>query len=405
VKPLIQRRKEIAMKIPEHIKEILDRLMDAGFDAYVVGGSLRDALLGNEAHDWDVTSAATPDEVTSLFSDKHVIPTGIKHGTVTVISKGDPIEITTFRTDGEYVDCRRPENVSFAKSIEDDLSRRDFTVNAMAYNERRGLVDLFGGREDLERRIIRCVGDAEKRFSEDALRIMRAYRFSSQLDFEIDGETLRASHSMKNGLKSIAKERIGSEFLRLLSGVAPQRSLLKMGDILDIILPVSLDIQRFSKIEALSRDAILRLAFLMNGKNHDEILSASHSLRLSSKDTQKLKLLCLTPIENELKNLTESGARRLIATYGDEAENAVNISTVLYDLDTSALEILRRVIATSPAVSLSDLAVNGSDLIENQIASGKDVGAILSKLLDAVIEDQSLNKKEILLKIARKIKA
>lgn len=390
------------MKIPEHIKEILDRLAGAGFDAYVVGGSLRDALLGSPAHDWDVTSAAEPDEVIALFPDKHVIPTGIKHGTVTVISNGDPVEITTFRTDGEYVDCRRPESVSFAKNVEDDLSRRDFTVNAMAYNEQRGLVDLFGGREDLSRRVIRCVGDAEKRFSEDALRIMRAYRFSSQLDFKIAPDTLRASHSMKNGLKSIAKERIGNEFLRLLSGVAPQYSLEKMGDILDIILPASLDRQRFSKIESLQRDAILRLAFLMCGKSDGEILSASHSLRLSSKDTQRLKLLSSPPTKKELENLTDPRARRLVAAYGEDVENAVNISIILYGSDAASLGILRRVIAERPAIFLSDLDISGSDIIESGIASGKEVGAILHRLLDAVIDNQSLNKKDILLDLARK---
>ena len=392
------------MKIPEHIKEILDRLMDAGFDAYVVGGSLRDALLGKEAHDWDVTSAATPDEVISLFSDKQVIPTGIKHGTVTVIANGEPVEITTFRTDGEYLDSRRPESVSFAKRVEDDLSRRDFTVNAMAYNDRRGLVDLFGGREDLERRIIRCVGDPEARFSEDALRIMRAYRFSSQLNFEIDPDTLSASHSMKNGLKSIAKERIGNEFLRLLGGVAPQKSLTKMGDILSIILPVSLENQRFSKIEELQCDAILRLAFLMNGASDEEILSASHSLRLSTKDTQRLKRLSASPSVNEIKDLTDSGARRLIATYGEDAENALKISIVLNGENEDPLSVLRRIKAKDPAVLLSDLKINGSDLINSGIATGREVGKILSRLLDAVIDDQSLNDKEILLKLAKEKK-
>ena len=390
------------MKIPRHVKIILDRLAEAGFDAYVVGGSLRDSMLGKEAHDWDVTSGATPDEVIALFSpDLHVIPTGLKHGTVTVVSEGDPIEITTFRTDGEYIDSRRPESVTFSKNVEDDLSRRDFTVNAMAYNDRRGLVDLFGGKIDLERRIIRCVGDPEKRFSEDALRIMRAFRFSSQLGFEIEKKTLTAAHSMKNGLKNIAKERIGNEFLRLLSGVAAKDSLLKMGDILDIIIPKTLDTQRFEKIDDLSRDAILRLAFLLCGASDEEIRDASHSLKLSSKQTQRLMKLSSPPTEKDLENLTEARARRLLAAYGEDTLAVTEIATHLYQIDAASTEILCRVVSEDPPVTLDRLAVNGSDIIKEGIASGRDVGRILSKLLDEVIENPERNDREILLGMAK----
>lgn len=391
------------MKIPKHVKEILNRLMGAGFDAYVVGGSLRDALLLKEAHDWDVTSAATPDEVMALFSDMHVIPTGLKHGTVTVVSDGDPIEITTFRTDGEYTDSRHPKSVSFAKTVEDDLSRRDFTVNAMAYNEHRGLVDIFGGKEDLSRRVIRCVGDPEKRFSEDALRIMRAFRFSSQLDFEIDPDTLSAAHSMSGGLKNIARERIGSEFLRLVEGVAPQKALSKMGEILTYVVDETLDTQRFEQVEMLERDAILRLAFLLCSASDEKIISASHSLRLSSKQAQKLKKLTSPPTEKELKDLTPSRARRILAAYGENAIGAAQISVLLYGADTEAVEILRRIEAENPCLTLGDLAVNGSDLIKEKIASGKDVGEVLSRLLDAVIEEPELNEKEKLLAMAKNL--
>ena len=391
------------MKIPKHVKEILDRLMGAGFDAYVVGGSLRDALLLKEAHDWDVTSAATPDEVMALFSDMHVIPTGLKHGTVTVVSDGDPIEITTFRTDGEYTDSRHPKSVSFAKTVEDDLSRRDFTVNAMAYNESRGLVDIFGGKEDLSRRVIRCVGDPEKRFSEDALRIMRAFRFSSQLDFEIDPDTLSAAHSMSDGLKNIARERIGSEFLRLVEGVAPQKAFLKMGEILTYVIDETLDTQRFRQVEMLERDAILRLAFLLCGASDEKIISASHSLRLSSKQAQRLKKLTSPPTEKELKDLTPPRARRILAAYGENAIGAAQISVLLYGADAEAVEILRRIEAENPCLTLGDLAVNGSDLIKEKIASGKDVGEVLSRLLDAVIEEPELNEKEKLLAMAKNL--
>jgi tRNA nucleotidyltransferase (CCA-adding enzyme) len=320
---------------------------------------------------------------------------------VTVVSEGDPIEITTFRTDGEYIDSRRPESVTFSKNVEDDLSRRDFTVNAMAYNERRGLVDLFDGKTDLERRIIRCVGDPEKRFSEDALRIMRAFRFSSQLGFEIEEKTLLAAHSMKNGLKNIAKERIGSEFLRLLSGVAAKDSLLKMGDILDIIIPKTLDTQRFEKIDDLSRDAIPRLAFLLCGASDEEIRDASHSLKLSSKQTQRLMKLTLPPTEKDLENLTEARARRLLAAYGEDTLAVTEIASHLYKIDAASIEILRRVVSEDPPVTLDRLAVNGSDIIKEGIASGRDVGRILSKLLDEVIEHPERNDREILLALAK----
>ena len=224
--------------IPEHVRGIMDRIEDAGHEAFAVGGSLRDALLGIPPHDWDVTTSALPDTVASLFPDKHVIPTGLQHGTVTVVADGDPIEITTYRVDGEYTDSRRPDAVRFTTSIEDDLSRRDFTVNAMAYSDVRGLVDLFGGRADLEGKIIRAVGDPEKRFTEDALRIMRAFRFSAQLDFEIEKDTLEAALKLRKRLKNIAKERIGSEFMRLLSSSAASRSLTLMGEVLGEIIPI-----------------------------------------------------------------------------------------------------------------------------------------------------------------------
>ena len=399
----MQNEKGDAMRIPRHVQIILDRLTDAGFDAYVVGGSLRDSLLGNAAHDWDVTSGATPDQVISLFPDMHVIPTGLKHGTVTVVSKGDPIEITTFRTDGEYKDSRRPESVTFSNNVEDDLSRRDFTVNAMAYNERRGLVDLFGGKDDLERKIIRCVGDPEKRFSEDALRIMRAFRFSSQLGFEIEKETLLAAHSMKNGLKNIAKERISNEFLRLLEGVAAKDSLLKMGDILNVIIPETLDIQRFEKIEGLQRDAIVRLSFLLCGLSTESVRNAAHCLKLSSKQTQKLMKLSSPPTENELKDLTEEGARRILAAYGENTLAAAEISSLVYNIDAASLTILRRIVENDPPVTLDRLAVNGSDLINEGIANGRDVGRILCSLLNEVIADPNKNERASLLEIARKI--
>ena len=171
------------MKYPRYVADVITRLEECGHEAYIVGGSVRDMLLSKAPNDYDVTTSARPTETLEIFKDMRTIPTGLKHGTVTVMSRGNPIEITTFRIDGEYLDSRRPESVSFTDDVTADLSRRDFTVNAMAYSEKRGLIDVFGGKNDLEKRIIRAVRDPKERFSEDALRIMRAFRFSSQLGF------------------------------------------------------------------------------------------------------------------------------------------------------------------------------------------------------------------------------
>ena len=202
--------------IPDSVREVMARLAENGESVYIVGGSLRDALLLKEPCDFDLATSAEPLRVCEIFSDKRVIKTGLAHGTVTVIAGGEPIEITTFRIDGEYSDMRRPDGVSFTRRVEDDLSRRDFTVNALAYNDSEGLVDLFGGREDLENKIIRTVGEPRLRFGEDALRIMRAFRFSARLGFTIEEEALRAAGELADRLSFIAKERIFSELLKLM---------------------------------------------------------------------------------------------------------------------------------------------------------------------------------------------
>ena len=390
------------INIPDKIKKIFDRLEKNGFEAYIVGGSLRDALLGKEAHDWDMTTSATPDEMLKIFSDYRVIPTGLKHGTVTILADGEPIEITTFRTDGEYLDSRRPESVSFTSRIEDDLSRRDFTVNAMAYNEKRGLVDLFEGANDLKRGIIRAVGDPEKRFLEDALRIMRAFRFASQLGFDIDPDTLAGAHATKNKLERIARERIGSEMLRLLAGRAPKMALEKMGDIVELIIPVSLDRSRFAAIEKVKKaDAIQRLAILLYGKNKDEILSVAHSLKLSSYQTARLSKMSTEIPQNIIEGFDPIKARRLIAMLGEDAEGALRIASVLCVVGEKELQILREEKSKKPCTAVGGLEINGSDLIKENIAAGKEVGEILAKLLDTVIEDPMLNEKEKLLELAK----
>ncbi len=221
---------DISACFPNYARAVMAALDVAGHRGYLVGGSLRDILRGVTPHDYDMTTDATPEEMLEIFRDFRVIPTGLKHGTLTVLSDGHPIEVTTHRVDGEYLDSRRPESVSFTRQLSEDLSRRDFTVNAMAWHPETGLIDLFGGREDLEKGIIRAVGEPQKRFSEDALRILRAFRFAAQLNFEIEPRTLSGAAACREGLAHISAERIFSEVSRMLEAPAAVRGFRAMLD-------------------------------------------------------------------------------------------------------------------------------------------------------------------------------
>ena len=229
--------KDFAILLPAEVQTAIARLEQHGFEAYAVGGCVRDSLLGKQPNDWDITTSARPSQTAACFSDFRTVETGIEHGTLTVLVNGTPLEITTYRNDGEYLDNRHPKQVTFSHRIEDDLCRRDFTVNAMAYHPVRGLVDLFDGRADLTRRRIVCVGDATTRFHEDGLRILRAIRFASVLDFSIEEETARAIHACRSLLSNIAAERIREEFCKLLCGVGAVRILREYADVIGVFLP------------------------------------------------------------------------------------------------------------------------------------------------------------------------
>ncbi len=223
--------------IPKYVSDIISLIENAGYSAYIVGGSVRDLLLGREVHDFDIATSAVPEEILRIFKSFRAVKNGIKHGTVGVVSDGILVEITTFRSDGKYTDLRRPDSVSYVKKIEDDLARRDFTINAVAYSERDGIIDPYGGQRDLETKIIRCVGNPETRFSEDALRIMRGLRFSSVLGFDIEAGTLQAMLNKKHLLKKIAAERISSELKGTLLGDGVLNALLSYRDIIYEIIP------------------------------------------------------------------------------------------------------------------------------------------------------------------------
>ena len=227
------------MSLPPAVALAISRLESCGFEAYVVGGAVRDAMLGRDVHDYDVTTSASPAQTKAVFADFHTILTGEQHGTVTVVIEGMPLEITTYRLDGDYTDGRRPDSVEFTKNITEDLARRDFTVNAMAYSPTRGLCDPFGGAEDLKLGVIRAVGDPIRRFTEDSLRILRGFRFAARLGFEIEEKTLAAAKSERKRLSAVSAERIGGEILGLLSAERPSHSLALMhsADVLNEIMP------------------------------------------------------------------------------------------------------------------------------------------------------------------------
>lgn len=227
----------MTMDMPKNVDIAINLLQSAGFEAYAVGGCVRDSLLGKTPNDWDITTSAKPEDMKSVFADFHCIDTGIKHGTVTVVIDGEPLEITTFRLDGEYEDNRHPKSVTFTSNLGADLGRRDFTVNAMAYSKKTGTVDLFGGQNDLKNKIIRCVGDPDRRFNEDALRILRALRFASALDFEIEEKTAQSLLKNRALLGNISEERIAKELLKLVCGKGAKRILTDFAPVLFEILP------------------------------------------------------------------------------------------------------------------------------------------------------------------------
>lgn len=384
---------------PEHIDAIIERYAAAGESAYIVGGCLRDMLIGMPPHDYDIATSALPETTARLFSDVRIIETGIRHGTVTLLVSGEPIEVTTFRIDGDYTDSRHPNSVSFTSEIEQDLSRRDFTVNAMAYNKRDGLVDVFGGAEDIKNKIIRAVGDAETRFGEDALRIMRVFRFCAQLGFEIERDTLAAARKCAPLLENVARERISNEFLRLICSPYAADGLCAMTacGAERFVLGGALPWQRITEgIAAVDRTPESRLAFMLFGADAGIAEDALCGLRLSNKQLTAVRAILRGAGE---RIETPADARRLISKTGVYAAAAAGLSEVLGNSPSGACELVRRQ-ADTPC-SIRELAVNGGD-VASLGARGKQIGEILDALLEAVIDEPSLNSRHRLLALAEK---
>lgn len=398
----------IKKNCPQEIEEILSRLKNAGFHAYAVGGCIRDTLLGETPHDWDVTTSALPEEVLSVFRSEHTIPTGLKHGTVTVMKNHSPIEITTFRIDGSYSDSRHPESVTFSDHISDDLSRRDFTINALAWNEENGVVDCFGGLSDLKNGIIRAVGEPKKRFGEDALRILRAYRFSARLGFEIEGDTREAMISEAHRLKNISRERVSSEFTRLI--VAKDAlTALKMMEA-DGIFPYIFDggtytlprAEILSKLQLLPQAFEDRIGFLLREAPSEYFSKWIADLRLSNKQTSEISILADRDRRIQA-SASEYEARRILSHYGDLTERALHIAS-LYGVNIGeTANFVKSARENCDCITIGSLAIGGKDLIAEGIASGARIGSILAFLLDEVLHEPQKNTREQLLELARRL--
>ena len=435
--------------IPDNAKQILDTMHKAGFEAYIVGGCVRDALLGRTPEDWDITTNALPEDTKKLF--KRTIDTGIEHGTVTVMIGKEGYEVTTYRIDGVYEDSRHPKEVTFTRDLFEDMKRRDFTINAMAYNEEEGLIDRFEGKKDLESRIIRCVGNPTERFSEDALRIMRAVRFAAQLDYEIEDETKEAIKELAPTLSKISAERVQTELVKLLLSPHPEK--IKMAyelGITGVILP---EFDRCMEtpqknihhmynvgdhtVEALRNvrsDRVLRLTMLMHdmGKpdtmeiddegvyhfyNHNEVSAgiAKKIFRRLKFDRDTMDRVCNLVFYHDYRFPPKaSSIRRAMARVGEadfpllfEVRYADTMAQSDYQRDEKLRTIeeckavYEEILERKDCVNLKSLAVKGKDLIDQGINPGKMLGEILNAMLMDVLEHPEHNTREYLLEPER----
>lgn len=435
--------------VPENVAAVLEKLENCGFEAYIVGGCVRDAILGKAPKDYDISTSAKPDEIKKCFEGYNIIETGIKHGTVTVVSEGQNIEVTTFRIDGKYNDSRHPESVVFSENLLDDLSRRDFTINAMAYNPKTGIIDEFGGQKDMFNRRIACVGKPSVRFGEDALRIMRALRFASELEFDIEEKTANAVHAMKDNLLNISIERVADELMLLLTGTSPYNVLTQFADVIAVIIPEIKPCIGFdqhsryhiydvwkhsaSAVEHSKPDPNVRLSLLLhdigkphcfklddegNGQffNHEKIGSemAVNILRhmhfpndTIERVSKLIKYHYVIPLDDY------KVVRKLLSAVGEEdfpllieimkGNNRAKHSSCFERIHT--LEAMqakaKKIIEEHQCISIADLAVSGNDMITVGY-QGSEIGNVLGVLLDAVMDDKVENTYNALMDFAKK---
>lgn len=390
-------------KLPAGAEFVLRRLHEAGYQAYVVGGCVRDTLLGKAPKDWDVCTNALPHEMQRVFADCHVIETGLQHGTLTVMYHHEPFEVTTFRVDGEYTDHRHPDEVIFVADVREDLSRRDFTVNAMAWSPDTGVVDAFGGREDLAAGVIRCVGEPEKRFQEDALRIMRALRFASVYGFAIDPATDAAIHALKDTLVDVAAERIRVELQKLLCGDGAGDILRAYPDVLQVIMPQLAQVDwpsTIAAVEAVDKTETFRLAMLLHQLAPADAKTVLTSLKPDN-FTRDWVLMLITHQDYPFQP-TRYSLLKALSLFGETATYellAVRQAKGAADVEPLR-DVLGDVLWDGICYSVKDMAVNGRDMLALG-AKGKAVGECLSHLLSLLMEEKLPNEREALLDAAR----
>ena len=440
------------MQLPVYVHNALSRLTSAGFEAFVVGGCVRDALMGRTPGDYDVTTSALPEETAAVFAGERVIETGLRHGTVTVLLDGNPLEITTFRVDGTYSDARHPDEVSFTRSLREDLARRDFTMNAVAWSPESGLVDPFGGASDIRARVIRCVGDPETRFREDALRILRCLRFAAVLGFSIDAATAAAARENRALLAHISAERVAEELKKLVCGPDVRRVVLEETDVLGAVVPELLPLRGFDQrnpnhcfdilehaaavCEAVPPEPVLRLAALLHDLGKPDCFflgedGVGHFYGHAQRGAELVEpILRRLRFDNESRERitelvrrhdlriepTDKGVARCLRRYGPDfffqlvqlkkADALAHAPGATRDERVQRSEELERIgrelLARKACFSLRDLAVNGNDLLAEGYAPGPAVGEALNALLDAVTDGQVPNEKCALLAYLKK---
>ena len=402
-----------SIDMPPVAGEILRILERHGHEAFIVGGCVRDRIMGRSPNDWDITTSAKPEEIKAIFDGTdgfHTVDTGIQHGTVTVIKEHIGYEVTTYRIDGEYTDNRHPDSVTFTQNVEDDLARRDFTVNAIAYSPKRGFVDPFNGREDIKNTLIRGVGNAADRFDEDALRVMRAVRFSAQLDFDIEEETEKAVYEKAHLIKNISTERIREEFTKTLMSDRPEAiGTFKKTGILDVFIPGNgYDTNtHHRKLQLCPKQLPVRLAVIMAHTNCGDVNKALKKMTYdneTSRMTAAIVKNSALPLESEydirtlINKMGEYGAR--LALDYIFADNHIGVT----DLDNAkkmckTFLMYDKIIKNGDCCTVKQLAVNGADLQALGIPKGQKIGELLGTALDAVMHDPSLNTKEKLIEL------
>lgn len=445
---------DVKIKMPGKVNKIIGVLQEAGFEAYAVGGCIRDSLLGRTPNDWDITTSAKPMEVKALFS--HTIDTGIQHGTVTILLDREGFEVTTYRIDGEYEDGRHPKEVSFTGSLEEDLKRRDFTINALAYNETAGLIDIFEGQKDLKDGIIRCVGNAEERFTEDALRMLRAIRFSAQLGYRIEENTLAAIHKLAGNLEKISAERIQTELLKLIVSPHPDylRTAYECG-VTKVFFPefdLAMETPQnhphhcynvgehiLHSLLEIPADKVLRLTMLLHDIAKPQCLTVDEKgithfhghegmgaemsrviLRRLRMDNDTTDKVCRLVRFHDYGNGVAPDrriVRRAVNKIGEDlfadfllVKKADLLAQSMYLREEKLSNLAawdacyREIREAEECVSLRTLAVNGKDLIAAGLQPGRELGDILKQLLDEVLENPEKNEKDYLISRAKELR-